>query len=179
MNVLNGAPFVQNRDATSDVGFTAGACASTYAIVVGIWALLFLVVLYSALRHANGAWPLVSMLGCVLVFVLCWVWSFRIRIFGNSVSYRSLLAGTRTLQLDEIEKAEVKIATTEKFGPVYSLILWPESFAEKKSIVINMKVFSKADLNRVFDFLGPKLRTDRRFSLTGTEREELIRKIPG
>ena len=81
--------------------------------------------------------------------------------------------------MDEISKAEIKIATTENFGPVYRLILWPESFAEKKSIVINMKVFSKTDLNRVFDFLGPKLQTERRFSLTSTERKELIRKIPG
>ena len=84
MNVLNRAPFLQIRDATSDADFTARACASTYAIRVGIWAFVFLLVLYSALRHANGAWLLLSMLGCVLVFVLCWVWSFRIRIFGNS-----------------------------------------------------------------------------------------------
>ena len=170
---------MKSRDGKSDSDFTARACASTYAIMIGIWAFLFLLVLYSALRHANSAWPLVSMLGCVLVFVLCWVGSFRITIFANSVSYRSLLGGTRTLLLDEISKAEIKIATTENFGPVYRLILWPESFAEKKSIVINMKVFSKTDLNRVFDFLGPKLQTERRFSLTSTERKELIRKIPG
>ena len=179
MNVFNRAPFVQNRDATSDVDFTARACASTYAIMVGTWALLFLVVLYSALRHANGAWPLVSVLGGVLLFTLCWVGSFRISIFGNSVSYRSLLAGTRTLRLTEIEKAEIKIATTEKFGPFYKLILWPESFTQKKSIVINMKIFSKADLKRVFDFLGPKLKTERRFSLTSAERKQLVRKLPG
>jgi hypothetical protein len=84
-----------------------------------------------------------------------------------------------TLRLNEIEKAEIKIATTEKFGPFYRLILWPESFTQKKSIVINMKIFSKADLNRVFDFLGPKLKTERRFSLTSAERKELVRKVPG
>jgi hypothetical protein len=90
---------------------------------------------------------------------------------GTRVSYRSLLTGTKTLRLDEIEKAEIKIATTVKSGPVYRLILRPESFTEKKSIVINMKVFSKADLKRVFDFLGSKLKTERTFSLTGTKRE--------
>ena len=170
---------MESRDVKAQSDFTARACAAAYARVVGIWAFLFLLVLYSALRHANGAWPLASMLGCVLVFVLCWVGLFRITIFGNTISYRSLLGGTRTLLLDEIRNAEIKIAATEKFGPVYRLILWPESFTEKKSIVINMKVFSKTDLNRVFDFLGPKLQTERRFSLTNTERKELVRKLPG
>ena len=178
MEVRTGT-IVESRDGKSDSDFTARACASTYAIVVGIWTFLFLPVLCSALRHANGAWLLASMLGCVLVFVLCCVGSFRITILRNSVSYRSLLGGTTTLLLDEISRAEIKIATTAKFGPVYRLNLWPESIAKKKSIVINMKVFSRTDLNRVFDFLGPKLQTERRFSLTSTEREELVRKIPG
>ena len=167
MATLKGTKFVEAGKEGPDVNFTARACASTYAIMCGFLTLMFLLVLYS--HQAKGAWQMLVMLGSILVFILLWVGSFRISVAGNTVSYRSLLGGTRSLQSSEIEKAEIKIDRTEKFGPVYRLILWPESFALKKPIVINMKVFSKADLTRLFDFLGPKLHSKRRFSIFSTE----------
>ncbi len=55
-------------------------------------------------------------------------------------------SGTKIPRLDEIERAEIKIATKDKSGPIYRRILWPDSFIEKKSIFINTKVFGEEDL---------------------------------
>src|ERR1700675_649829 len=97
---------------------TARACASTYAIMGGVWFLLLGILLHAALRGVKGASQMAALLGGILVFVLGWVASFRICISGNLFSYRSLFGGTRTIQLGEIESAEIKIGMKEKFGPV-------------------------------------------------------------
>lgn len=169
---------VKGQKAESDIDFTARACAFTYALLAGVWALLLLLWVHSALRHTPGAWNGVAAAGSTLAFVLLWIGCFRISIRRNTLSYRSLFGGTKTLGWNEIERSEIKVNTTKAFAPVWQLALWPEPITQKKPIVINMKVFSKADLNRVFDFLGPKLKTKRRFSFTRAEREDLLRKIP-
>ena len=118
------------------------------------------------------------MLARALAVSLFWVELFRISIDGGTISYRSLLGGTRKLTLNEIEKAEISFDVSGRVSPVYKLILWPQPLAQKTPAVINMKVFGKADLNRLFDFLGPKLTSERRFTLTTMERERLWRNIP-
>lgn len=165
-------------DEKSGPGFTARACASTYGVMVGIWVIPLVFAFYSVVKHANGALPMVAMLSCGLAVSLFWVRQFRISISGSTICYRSLLGGTRKLALNEIEKAEISFDVTRGVGPVCKLILWPQPQAQKTPAVINMKVFGKADLNRVFDFLGPKLTSERRFTLTSTERERLLRNIP-
>lgn len=159
-------------------GFTARACASTYVVVVGIWVIPLFLAVYSAVKHANGALLMVEMLGCGLAVSLFWAGRFQISIDGGTICYRSLLGGTRKLALNEIDKAEISFDVTRRVGPVYKLIFWPQPQAQKTPAVINMKVFGKADLNRVFDFLRPKLTSERRFTLTSTERETLLRNIP-
>ena len=152
-------------NARPDKDFTASACASTYLVMGSFWTLMFALVLASALQGAGGAWLMVGLLGSILVLILLWVGFFRISLIGETLFYRSLWGGTRSLQLSEIKSAEIKIDTNEKFGPPYRLILWPEPSTGKKPIVVNMKVFSRTDLTRVFDFLGSKLQTKRRFSM--------------
>lgn len=166
MSSPSGTTLVEKR--TADANFTARACASTYAILGGIWTFMLVLVIYSARRDSKDAWQMISVLGCILLFILLWVGSFRISILGDTISYNSLWGGTRSLHLSEIEKAQIKIDAAEKFGAFYRLILWPESSA-LSPIVINMKVFGKPDLNRVFDFLGPKLEGKPRFSILSSE----------
>lgn len=72
---------------------TARACASTYAIMGGIWLILLAAVLPSALRGVKVAAQMAVVVAGVLVFVLVWAASFRMWISGNTLSYRSLLAG--------------------------------------------------------------------------------------
>lgn len=166
------------NDEKSGQAFTARTCASTYAVLVGIWVFPLFLAVYSAVKHANGALSMVAMLVCGLAASLFWVGQFQISIDGSTISYRSLPGGTRKLALSEIEKAEISFEVTRRIGPAYKLILWPQPPAQKTPTVINMKVFSKPDLNRVFDFLGPKLKSERRFDLTSTERKRLLRNIP-
>ena len=178
MTTANGPGFQENQRARSDAGFTARACASAYAVFVGVWVLPFSFFLYSALHGAKGAWLIAVLCASLLISFLLWLRSFRILILDTTISYRTLFGEILTLSLNQIEKAEIKVNTAEKFAPVWQLILWPVPISQKKPIVINMKVFSQTDLNRVFDALGPKLKTTPRFSLATEERTDLLRKIP-
>jgi hypothetical protein len=45
----------------------------------------------------------------------------------------------------------------------------PTNTREDRPIRINMKVFSREDLRRVFDFLGPKLKSSRRIGLVSDD----------
>jgi len=99
----------------------------------------------------------------LLIFV--WLHRFQITIVDDHFRYSSLFGGVRCLRWGEIEKAETKIDTSAKLGPIYKLILWPEPVSGDKPIVINMKVFGKADLSRAFEFLGPKLQSKSNFSI--------------
>lgn len=52
------------------------------------------------------------------------------------------------LKLSEIEKAEIRIDSESKLGPVYKLILWPIPTTRSQRIVVNMKVFGAPVLAR-------------------------------
>jgi hypothetical protein len=144
------------------------ACASTYAVMGGIWAVLFVFWLGLSLRGVPNGWMATAITGSALGLVLVWSARFQIRISAGTLSYRSLLGGTRSLHLSELEEAEIRFRTV-RYGRIPELVLWTEASSRKAPIVINMKVFGKGDLNLVFDALGPKLRT-RNFSPTGFHR---------
>jgi hypothetical protein len=52
------------------------------------------------------------------------------------------------------------------------LILHPSEEVNKSRIVINMKVFSREDVNTLLDILSPKLKGHRRFEFLSVERNE-------
>jgi hypothetical protein len=163
--------------------FVVRACSSTYAILGGIPLVLDCIWLDFALQGEMSAWWAVAILSITLVFAILWVSRFLISISGETLSYRSLFAGTRSLRFTEIQSAEInadiEFETHERFAPLFKLILWPEPFSGKKPLIINMKVFGRQDLTRVLDLLGPKLRTGRRFSMSSNERKNFFRKLPG
>ena len=145
------------------------ACRSAYVLIGGFWFVLFLWSLYLAFHSSFSQWQASIATGVVLLFLLVWLRTFEIRILDGVFCYRSLFGGTRVLKLEEIESAEIRIDLKSRVGPVYKLILWPLPTTSSKQIVVNMKVFGKEDLHRVFDILGPKLKTKRRFSIFRSE----------
>jgi len=114
---------------------------------------------------------------------IVWLSRFRVSMSGEVLSHRSLFGGTRSLRFTEIQSAEInadiEFKTQERLAPLFKLILWPEPITGKKPLIINMKVFGKRDLTRVLDLLGPKLKTERRFSMSSNERKKFFPKLPG
>src|ERR1700739_1498373 len=87
--------------------FVVRACSSTYAILGGIPLVLDCIWRDFAWRGEKSAWWAVAILSITLVFSILWVMRFGMSISGETLSYRSLFGGTRSLRLTEIKSAEI------------------------------------------------------------------------
>lgn len=146
------------------------ACLSTYAVLAGIFGLLLVFCLALALaKPARGAWQSVAIVAAVFTYVIVWIAAFRLKVADGILSYRSLFGGVRSLGLDEIQLAEIKIDFERKFGPPLGLLITPRSGCQKPKILVNMKVFGKEDLHKLFDILGPALKGNRKLSILGRD----------
>ena len=136
---------------------------SGYLALGGIFFALTLFGLYVAIRTPAHDWNFVYIPAGVLALVVLWLRSFRLRVADGELSYRTLLA-TRRINLLDIEKAETRLFRTGK-GPYLALVIYPRAEKMQKPIRINIKVFSRGDLSRLLDLLGPKFQGPRRIAV--------------
>jgi hypothetical protein len=80
--------------------------------------------------------------------------SFRLRLRNDQLEYWSLECGYQSLRLAQIQRAQMRVGLSSR--PGIRLEILPTS-SDLKPIFIALKAFRKADLDRVFDWLGPKL----------------------
>ena len=109
--------------------------------------------------ESPATWQVAAISGGVLVAFWVWARAFRLSVAGEVLAYRSLFGGTRSIPLADVDMAETKLATNKY--PFMQLVVTPKAETGQPPIIINMKVFSKHDLDRVFDLLGPGLKSHR------------------
>lgn len=137
----------------------ARACLSSYLILGGIFAGLTLFGLYVAISSQAHDWNFVFVPVGILVLVVLWLWSIRLKIAAGQLSYR-ILFWTRSISLTDIEKAETRLFGSGR-GEYRALVIYPRGEKLQKPIRVNIKVFSREDLRRLFDLLGPKFHGPR------------------
>lgn len=96
-----------------------------------------------------------------------WLSRFRLTLAGNILSYRSL-TGTRSMALDEIDRA--RIETISKGRGSYQQLSIYSRDPQQPVMRINIKIFSRDDLRRLFDALGPRLKSPREIGIYVKER---------
>jgi hypothetical protein len=99
----------------------------------------------------------------LIVLAFLWVSRFQILVSDSQLSYRTLFGGTRSLQLSQIVSARTEISPGRLLGPFYRLIITPKDGTPL--IVINMKIFSRNDLQELFAILHGKVAGDVRLSI--------------
>jgi hypothetical protein len=99
----------------------------------------------------------------ILVFAVLWLWSIRLKIVAGQLSYR-ILFWTRSIDLTDIEKAETRLFGTSR-GQYRALVVYPRAEKTQKPMRVNIKVFSRKDLGRLLDLLGPKFQGSRRIAV--------------
>ena len=144
--------------ATSEAWFSCGVIAvgCSGATILVTWLVLFL----KGAREANH-WLGISLGLSVVGFLGSWLGSFQLRLSGNTLEYWSLFGGHQLLNSDEISTARIATGVSEyrdRFRPPIRLEILTQSFVETKPIFINLKVFQREDLSRIFAWLGAKLR---------------------
>jgi hypothetical protein len=80
--------------------------------------------------------------------------AFQLKIFNQEIEYWTLEKGHQTLNLSDIRHAQVRVGLSSR--PGIRLEILPRDTA-KKAMFVALKVFRKVDMDRVFDWLGPKL----------------------
>src|SRR5690349_2828693 len=104
----------------------------------------------------------------MLALAVIWLRSIRLRVVDGELCYRTLL-GTRRINLLDIEKAETRLIRTGK-GSYRALVIYPREDKMQKPMRVNIKVFSREDLARLFDLLGPKFEGSRRIGVYSDEQ---------
>jgi hypothetical protein len=145
----------------SKAWFLCGSAAVLCSIagIVITWTYLFL-----ARRQDARFWLGISIGSSVLGLLCSWLGSFQVRLCGSTLEYWSLFGGYRALKQDDIAKARIEIGSSsygDRFRPPIRLEILPGALGQSKQpVFINLKVFSRSDLKRIFDWLGSKLQTE-------------------
>ena len=92
-----------------------------------------------------------------MAFVFVWLRRFALEVTNDSLTYRTLWQGTRTLRFDDIRKAAVEMgAVAEGFHsrPMIRLALYPYEKSGQERMDVNMKVFEREDIHALLEHLG-------------------------
>jgi hypothetical protein len=141
----------------------ASACLRSYLTLGTMWAVVALGGFFVAMKPPHN-WEFVYIPGGVGIGFMLWLRAFRLKIADGELSYRTLFFGNRSIGLADIEKAETQVIGTSK-GEYRVLLIYPRAGNLQKPIRVNIKVFSKEDLGRLFDLLGPKFKSSRRIGV--------------
>src|SRR5262245_20210 len=132
----------------------ARACLSSYLTLGGIFCVLTLFGVDVAVRAPAHDWSFAYIPAGILMFVVLWLVSIRLKVANGVLSYR-ILFWTRSVNLADIERAETRLFRTGR-GPYRALIIYPRVGKTQKTLRMNIKVFSRKDVERLFDLLGSK-----------------------
>lgn len=146
----------------------ARACASSYVVLGGIFGFIFGFGIWQT-TLPGGDWRLTLLTGAAFLLTMLWVATIRIQYSDGNLSYHTLFTGTRSIPLSEIESAETKVVSSSRGSSMVLLIhrLGEES---QKPMVIKIKLFSKDDVGRLLDLLGPKFKGSRQIGIYTDER---------
>ncbi len=105
------------------------------------------------------AWLELSVSSSALGFFVMWLNVFQVRLSPTTIEYWSFFGGHRSLTKDHIKNACIQTGVVkyiDRFRPPMRLEII-SSCSHEKPIIINLKMFSRSDLDRTFDWLGQKL----------------------
>lgn len=88
------------------------------------------------------------------VFAMAWIRSFKVTLYDDHISYRTLFSATALLDYSDVAKAKIETDTQDKFGPGVKLVVRPVSSSRRHPLVINAKVFSREDLREILSVLN-------------------------
>lgn len=146
----------------------ARADRSGYLALGGICFAFMLFGFYVAIRTPAHDWNFVYLPAGMLVLVVLWLRSIRLTVANGELCSKTLFAARR-INLTDIEKAETLLIRTGK-GSYRALVIYPRTEKMQKPMRVNIKVFSREDLGRLFDLLGPKFQGPRRIGVYGGEK---------
>jgi hypothetical protein len=152
------------------VSLDARASVSTYVVFGLIFGIICgspITIAISTMRNGQSVHNslVIALFSLLFLLVVAWIKKFRVLIRDSMVSYTTLFGGTRELNLSDIKSARTEIGPQKLLGPFYRLVLEPVASSGKPPLVINMKVFSKKDLQLVIAVLADRIHGEPQYSV--------------
>jgi len=157
-------PGASNNSSTD---FVFRSCCWTYIVFSMICGTVSFLSVSVAFTNPAAFWyggsagrPFWQAAACVLaiwLYCLVWIRSFKVSVVKGTLSYRSLLGGTRSIPLGEIQDSKTEIGWFNYVGksrPPFRIVVMPRAETQLKPIIINMRVFAKEDIARLLDTLN-------------------------
>lgn len=136
------------------------ATASAYVVVGIIFGFLTGLTALAAAAQRDMRWAL---LACIAAWAVSYVWLFRFRLVvsSDSLSYTSLLGGTRIRRLTEIKNIKFESGIREysdRFKPFIRLVV-VSARPEETTINVNLKVLAASSVRELFKTLRARYKT--------------------
>jgi hypothetical protein len=141
---------------------TFRARRKVYAVFfsIGVVFLLASIVIWENEQYGDFT-GMISVAASYYLFIFFWISRFQLTLMDDSISYRSLFWGTRSLRFADIQTAEVLVGVysyLDRFKPFFRLEIHPFPTTGKKPIIVNINVFGADAWVALDTFLGAKLR---------------------
>lgn len=136
------------------------ACRTSYVTFIIICGIpLFLGYLVAYKYNDLSAWKIVLLWLLAMILFVIWLSFFKVIVTEEGIYYRTLFGGTKYIRFDEIQRVQILFGWfkySDRFKPMHRIAIEPND-TKKRVIYINMKVFSKINLNNLFDIMEQKL----------------------
>jgi hypothetical protein len=134
--------------------FAARADPFTY-VVFGAISGIFLLPSIVMLALGKYDWLLFAFSTGSVVLIMGWVACFKIVLTDDGVIYRCLFGGSRFLPYNAIKEARIDVGLSNR-KPTYALVLTADPSAHHKTLVINLKIFSRDSLSQIMNMIAYK-----------------------
>ena len=106
-------------------------------------------------------WKFMAAICTTAIATFLWLFSFKIELSDEDITYRTMWNYFRpySLSFADIGKAVMKVGTikySDRFKPTVRMELKPKRGIQKRTMIINLKIFDKKEMKYVFDFLQSK-----------------------
>jgi hypothetical protein len=131
------------------------AARSAYIVFGLIFGFLTLMTGIAASADRTMVAPFV---GCAAAWAVIYLWLARVKLTlkENSLTYRTLWAGTRAFDLEQIQNIEIESGVggySDRFKPFVRLAISPKEGVALKPLYVNLKVLGGTSVRHLIDAL--------------------------
>lgn len=134
------------------------ACVSSYITFIVIFCIPISILVLASFKSSSCLKPIYLFSFAFLIFII-WLSFFKVIVTEEGLYYRTLFGGTKYIRFDEIQRVQILFGWfkySDRFKPMHRIAIEPND-TKRRVIYINMKVFSKINLNNLFDIMEQKL----------------------
>lgn len=127
--------------------------ASVCLVFAIIWGVVFVIVWDALTQKGAPSWLPISMYLFVTGVTFLHLLSYKLEVLNGGIRLHTLFRGSMSLDDSEIDTMEYEVGKKrlqDGIRPYYRLIINPSATIEKAPIIVNLKLFSRNDLAKLY-----------------------------